>query len=286
MPGSLVTEACFARYALTLLSTRSCVQGMHPIQGASCASELCIQLAMHMSSASRSHKPRERALRTTRQWGGACVARAVRHARGCAHQRADRTQHCAAAELPCQQGTVIDALPTQQSPNQPQWQRALHVGWQGNRARGARRCARVRAAAASTCGGTIPPRSCACREQRVTRSTAQPSCSVCRVPCVQDGAAVARVEGADAAALTAAVAEHIGAAAPRGAAPAAAAAAPAPAAAHAPPAASGSSAPAANGGPTHGGGTAARIRGLLASAPVILFMKVRLPKVALKGIAN
>jgi len=164
-----------------------------------------------------------------------------------------------------------------------QCQRASHAGWQRKRAHGARRCARVTPAAAST----PSRRSCACREKRIVYKQHQAAnLQHCRALRAQDGAAVARVEGADAAALTAAVAEHIGAAAPRGAAPAAAAAATAPAAAPAPPAASGSSAPEADGGVTHGGGTAARIKGLLASAPVILFMKVRSPKAVLEWIAR
>lgn len=78
----------------------------------------------------------------------------------------------------------------------------------------------------------------------------------------------ARVEGADAVALSAAVAEHIAVAEPPRAKPAAAHAAPAPA-----PQAERSAPPASNG--QEGLGTADRITRLLTSAPVVLFMKAR-----------
>ena len=77
------------------------------------------------------------------------------------------------------------------------------------------------------------------------------------------------MEGADAAALSAAVAEHIVPAEPPRAKPPAPLAAPAPAAQ----AARAPAQPALNG--REGLGTAARITRLLTSAPVILFMKAR-----------
>ena len=88
----------------------------------------------------------------------------------------------------------------------------------------------------------------------------------------QGGQVAARVEGADAAALSAAVAEHIAAAEPPRVKPPAVHAAPAPApqAVHEP---AGSMPPASNG--REGLGTADRITRLLTSAPVILFMKAR-----------
>ena len=91
---------------------------------------------------------------------------------------------------------------------------------------------------------------------------------------MQNGKVAARVEGADAAALSAAVAEHIAAAEPRAALPPASTAA-APAVAAAGPATAGLGSTAATSDCKQGVSATARIRQLLASSPVMLFMKAR-----------